>query len=96
MGLGFFTLEINGHRYIYHDGDQGGFSSELLIDPARQCASILVVNTTDTGTPAPASTLHPESNTEPDPSTDLRLSLRTKLIDDVFPSCVPAASAAHP
>ena len=96
MGLGFFTLQINGHRYIYHDGDQGGFSSELLIDPARQCASILVVNTTDTGTPAPASTLHPESNTEPDPSTDLRLSLRTKLIDDVFPSCVPAASAAHP
>jgi L-ascorbate metabolism protein UlaG (beta-lactamase superfamily) len=34
MGLGFFVVEHGGHRYIYHDGDQGGFSSELLIDPA--------------------------------------------------------------
>jgi L-ascorbate metabolism protein UlaG (beta-lactamase superfamily) len=33
MGLGFFVVEHGGHRYIYHDGDQGGFSSELLIDP---------------------------------------------------------------
>ena len=23
MGLGFFVLEADGHRYIYHDGDQG-------------------------------------------------------------------------
>ena len=51
MGLGFFILNSKGHRYIYHDGDQGGFSSELLIDPADRCASILVVNTTDTGAP---------------------------------------------
>ena len=29
MGLGFFALETNGHRFIYHDGDQGGFSSEI-------------------------------------------------------------------
>ncbi len=92
MGLGFFILNVNGHRYIYHDGDQGGFSSELLLDPARQCASILVVNTTDTGTPAPPSTLHPESNTEPDPSSDLRLALRGELVDDVFPSCAQTAS----
>ncbi len=85
MGLGFFVLAIDGHRYIYHDGDQGGFSSELLVDPARQAASILAVNTTDTGAPAPATTLHAQSNTEPDPNTDLRLTLRNELIDQVFP-----------
>jgi CubicO group peptidase (beta-lactamase class C family) len=95
MGLGFFALQMDGHRYIYHDGDQGGFSSELLIDPTRQCAGILVVNTTDTGAPTPASTLHPASNTEPDPNTDLRLALRTELIDNIFPSCIRAAAATH-
>jgi CubicO group peptidase (beta-lactamase class C family) len=84
MGLGFFVLEADGHRYIYHDGDQGGFSSELLIDPAGKSASILAVNTTDTGMP-PADTTHAVSNTEPDPNTDLRQALRTALIETVFP-----------
>ncbi len=84
MGLGFFVLQTDGHRYIYHDGDQGGFSSELLVDPDGHSASILMVNTTDTGTP-PADTLHPQSNTEPDPETDLRLTLRNELITNVFP-----------
>ena len=59
MGLGFFVLDYKGHRYVYHDGDQGGFSSEMLIDPEEHAASILVVNTTDTGAPAPSATLHP-------------------------------------
>jgi CubicO group peptidase (beta-lactamase class C family) len=86
MGLGFFVLNANGHRYIYHDGDQGGFSSELLVDPAEHCASIVAVNTTDTGAPPPASTLHPVSNTEPDPGTDLRITLRNELVERVFPS----------
>ncbi len=85
MGLGFFVLESGGHRYIYHDGDQAGFSSELMIDPAGKSASILVVNTTDTGAP-PADTLRPQSNTEPDPSTDLRQVLRGVLIESVFPA----------
>ncbi|HEX3892040.1 MAG TPA: serine hydrolase domain-containing protein [Terracidiphilus sp.] len=85
MGLGFFVLIADGHRYIYHDGDQGGFSSELLVDPARHTASILMVNTTDTGAP-PASALHAQSNTEPDPTTDLRETLRVELLDHVFPS----------
>ena len=85
MGLGFFVLNSGGHRYIYHDGDQGGFSSELLIDPADRCASILVVNTTDTGAPPTAPELHPQSNTEPDAKTDLRQTLRNVLIEQVFP-----------
>jgi CubicO group peptidase (beta-lactamase class C family) len=86
MGLGFFAIEVNGHRYIYHDGDQGGFSSELLIDPTGKSASILAVNTTDTGGEKPKDTSHPQSNTEPEPSTDLRQTLRTVLIETVFPS----------
>jgi len=85
MGLGFFILNVGGHRYIYHDGDQGGFSSELLIDPERRVASILVVNTTDTGHATPTASLHPESNTEPNPGTDLRLTIRSELIEHVFP-----------
>ena len=85
MGLGFFVLEPAGHRYIYHDGDQGGFSSELLIDPAGHSASILAVNTTDAGAPEPAASLHPQSNTEPGPNADLRQTLRAVLIETVFP-----------
>ena len=86
MGLGFFVLDLQGHRYVYHDGDQGGFSSEMLIDPANHTASILAVNTTDTGAPAPSTTLHPQSNTEPDPATDLRQALRTIIIETMFPA----------
>ncbi len=86
MGLGFFVLKNGAHRYIYHDGDQGGFSSEMLIDPADRCASIFVVNTTDTGAPPATPDLHPQSNTEPDAKTDLRQTLRTVLIEQVFPA----------
>jgi len=94
MGLGFFVLQVNGHRYIYHDGDQGGFSSELLIDPAGHSAGILAVNTTDTGAPQPA-TLHPESNTEPDANTDLRQTIRNELIENVFPAYAQQPTAAQ-
>ena len=86
MGLGFFVLSVDGHRYIYHDGDQGGFSAELILDPAGKSAGILVVNTTDTGVPAATEATHAVSNTEPDPQSDLRQALRTTLIDSVFPS----------
>jgi CubicO group peptidase (beta-lactamase class C family) len=85
MGLGFFVLDANEHRYIYHDGDQGGFTLELMIDPAGRSASILASNTTDTGGP-PAETTHAVSNTEPDPHTDLRQTLRGVLIESVFPA----------
>lgn len=84
MGLGFFILNVNGHRYVYHDGDQGGFSSEMMLDPERHSASLLMVNTTDTGAPTHAT--HADANTEPDPKTDLRMSLRDVLIRSVFPA----------
>ena len=84
MGLGFFVMNLDGHRYVFHDGDQGGFTSEMLIDPARRTASVLAVNTTNTG--APSVTLHAQSNTEPEPGADLRLALRGELIDRVFPA----------
>lgn len=86
MGLGFFTIESGEHRYIYHDGDQGGFSSELLIDPAGRSASILAVNTTDDGSQPTIPTSHPQSNTEPAAATDLRQAIRSVLIQQVFPA----------
>ena len=95
MGLGFFVLQAGDHRYIYHDGDQGGFSSELLIDPSGHTAIILAVNTTDTGAPTPVAALHPQSNTEPDPGTDLRLTLRNELLKTVFPTLAHESSAAE-
>ncbi len=84
MGMGFFVIESGGHRYIYHDGDQGGFSSELLVDPTGHSASILVVNTTETSPKPNETTLHPQSNTEPEPATDLRRTLRKLLIEKLF------------
>ncbi len=58
----------------------------MLIDPAGHTASILAVNTTDTGAPASSPASHPQSNTEPEPGTDLRLTLRQELLDQVFPT----------
>jgi len=85
MGMGFFTTTLHDHAYVYHDGDQAGFSSELLIDPAGHSAAILAVNTTDTGDLPAEDALHAQSNTDPDPRTDLRLALRAVLVDEVFP-----------
>jgi hypothetical protein len=78
----------------FHDCDQGSFSSELLVDPVGRSASILVVNTTDTGTPAPVTTLHPRSNTEPDPTTDPYLAQRNEHIENLFPTYSDSKSAS--
>jgi CubicO group peptidase (beta-lactamase class C family) len=86
MGLGFFVVKANGHRYIYHDGDQGGFSCEMLIDPEGGSASILALNTTDTGAPQANATNRPISNTEPNATTDVRTTLRDELVDTIFPA----------
>ena len=85
MGLGFFVAQPQGHAYVFHDGDQAGFSSELMIDPAGHSAAILSVNTTDTGDLPAQDALHAQSNTDPDPRTDLRLALRAVLVGTVFP-----------
>jgi hypothetical protein len=85
MGLGFFVLDVNGHKYVYHDGDQAGFTAELMVDPIGKSGSIVMSNTTDTGQP-PSDSSHAQSNTEPDPATDLRMQLRDVLVKDVFPA----------
>ena len=83
MGLGFFILDVNGQKYVYHDGDQAGFTAELMVAPASRSGSIVMSNTTDTGAP-PADSSHAQSNTEPDPKTDLRMQLREVLIKNVY------------
>jgi CubicO group peptidase (beta-lactamase class C family) len=45
VGLSFFIDEINGVRYVGHNGDQNGFKSYLSICPAKHSASLLVFNT---------------------------------------------------
>ncbi|MEP6829476.1 MAG: serine hydrolase domain-containing protein [Rhizomicrobium sp.] len=83
MGLGFFILDVGGHKYVFHDGDQAGFTAELMVAPDSHAGSIVMSNTTDTGAP-PADASHATSNTEPDPKTDLRMQLREVLIKDVY------------
>ena len=95
MGLGFFVLNVGGHGYVYHDGDQGGFSSEMLIDPARHAGSILVVNTTDTGAPAPAAALHPQSNTEPEAAPICALLCVAKSSITCFPGSHQPANSGY-
>lgn len=93
MGLGYFTINVQGHRYVYHDGDQGGFSSEMMIDPERGVGSLVMVNTTDEGAPPPHPVAqterdksgapgvpHAEPNSAPYAGTDLRLVLRKELL----------------
>jgi CubicO group peptidase (beta-lactamase class C family) len=89
MGLGFFVFDKGGRRYIYHDGDQGGFSSEMFVDLAGRSASIIVVNTTDSGEETSSASQPSRSNTEPEPDTDLRITLRTVLLETVYPRYPP-------
>jgi hypothetical protein len=58
----------------------------MLIDPAHSLASLLVVNTTDSGEAPPVDASHPQSNTEPDFHTDLRQTLRAIELDQLFPA----------
>ncbi|MEO8896623.1 MAG: serine hydrolase domain-containing protein [Rhizomicrobium sp.] len=85
MGLSFFLLKVDGHNYVYYNGDEGGFSTTMIVDPDRHGASIMVVNTTDIGAPD-TDPSRPPSNTEPDAKTDLRTQLRDALIRNVYPT----------
>jgi hypothetical protein len=85
MGLGFFVLARNGRRFVFHDGDQGGFSAEMLFDPEEKLGSLLIVNTTDEGGAPASETSHAVTNTEPDAETDLRQKIRGIEIERLFP-----------
>ena len=56
-----------------------------MVAPDSHAGSIVMSNTTDTGAP-PSDASHAQSNTEPDPKTDLRMQLREVLIKDVYSS----------
>lgn len=47
MGLGFFSIDVNGTRLIGHTGEQAGFRSWFYLNPATQTAVIACVNTTN-------------------------------------------------
>jgi CubicO group peptidase (beta-lactamase class C family) len=62
VGLAFFIDEIEGQRYVGHNGDQNGFKSFLTICPGTRTASILVFNTdTQSTTNNPRNLLSSES-----------------------------------
>ena len=62
VGLSFFVDEIEGRRYVGHNGDQNGFKAYLSVCPSTRTASLLAFNTetrpTATG---PDNLLAPES-----------------------------------
>jgi CubicO group peptidase (beta-lactamase class C family) len=62
VGLAFFIDDIEGQRYIGHNGDQNGFKSFLSLCPGTRTASLLVFNTeTQPTSNNPRNLLSPES-----------------------------------
>ncbi len=62
VGLSFFIDDIEGRRYVGHNGDQNGFRSYLSLCPSARTASILVFNTETRPTiNGPQNLLSPES-----------------------------------
>jgi len=62
VGLSFFIDDIEGQRYVGHNGDQNGFKSFLSLSPRTRTASLLVFNTeTQPTTDNPRNLLAPES-----------------------------------
>jgi CubicO group peptidase (beta-lactamase class C family) len=45
VGLSFFIDDLEGRRYVGHNGDQNGFKSFLSLCPRERTASLLVFNT---------------------------------------------------
>jgi hypothetical protein len=45
VGLSFFVDDIEGRRYVGHNGDQNGFKAYLSLCPETRTASILAFNT---------------------------------------------------
>lgn len=62
VGLLFFLDDIEGQRYVGHNGDQNGFKSYLSLCPRKRTASILIFNTeTHPTINGPQNLLSPES-----------------------------------
>jgi CubicO group peptidase (beta-lactamase class C family) len=62
VGLAFFIDDIDGQRYVGHNGDQNGFKSFLSLCPNTRTASLLVFNTeTQSTTNNPRNLLSAES-----------------------------------
>jgi CubicO group peptidase (beta-lactamase class C family) len=62
VGLSFFVDNIDGRRYVGHNGDQNGFKAYLSLCPATRMASILAFNTETRPTvTGPDNLLAPES-----------------------------------
>jgi len=62
VGLAFFIDNIEGQRYVGHNGDQNGFKSFLSLCPGTRTASLLVFNTeTEPTTNDPRNLLSTES-----------------------------------
>ena len=62
VGLSFFVDDIEGRRYVGHNGDQNGFKAYLSLCPETRTASILAFNTETRPTvTGPDNLLAPES-----------------------------------
>jgi CubicO group peptidase (beta-lactamase class C family) len=62
VGLSFFVDEIEGRRYVGHNGDQNGFKVYVSLCPEARAASLLAFNTETRPTvTGPANLLAPES-----------------------------------
>lgn len=72
MGLSFFLLDRDGHRYVGHLGSQRGFVAYFYIDPERDAGFIGVFNTVGSG-----------GRNGPDTGS-LRLEVSERLIRDVL------------
>jgi hypothetical protein len=45
VGLSFFVDDIEGRRYVGHNGDQNGFKVYMSLCPSTRTASLLAFNT---------------------------------------------------
>jgi CubicO group peptidase (beta-lactamase class C family) len=62
VGLSFFVDDIEGRRYVGHNGDQNGFKAYLSLCPQTRTASLLAFNTETRPTvSSPDNLLAPES-----------------------------------
>ena len=82
-GLGIYDQQSDGHRWIGHDGDYGGYESEEWTDPQREITVALTTNVT-------------EADSAPDTASDRILQPLIAAADRTLatpPRCVHPAAA---